>query len=196
MRLGVAILVALIAAGSADAATSYRIKSMIASARLSFDAGDPNNFVKGGVDLQARGLRGNVTLSPSGGKVLTRLRARRIEQVRLGSRPDSTQPYSEDRCTKRKRVSGKGGLLLRRTGGRLKIIWSLPQAVTSFCPGLRSAALRPLVPRMSANTSARVGAKRLVLKLSGRATLKDITVQGHGGTATYQWKATVVLTRL
>ena len=197
MRFGVAFIVALALAGSAQAATRYQIRSVTASARLTFTSGNANNFVKGTVDMRARGRRGTVTLSPSGGKVLTALRWGTVEKVLLGSRADETQPYSENRCDRRKRGSGKGGVVLRKAGkGRLQVRWALPYAAASFCPGPRSGVPKALASRMAKTIRANVGAKRLTLRLVGSAPLKPFSVSGFGGTGTYRWSATIKLARV
>jgi hypothetical protein len=197
--LGVAVIIALIAAGSADAATRYRITAVTASAQLTFAAGKANtDFVKGSVLMQLRGRRFVIVkLSPSGGRVVTNVRFGELEQVNLGSRADESQPYTENRCERRRRSSGKGGLVLRKTGpGRLQVRWAFPQAATSFCPGPRVAVPKALASRMVTTTSARVGAKILVFKLAGTAPLQPFTVSGFAGTGTYRWSATVKLARL
>jgi hypothetical protein len=199
MRLGVTVVLALILAGSAQAATRYRIQSVTASARFAFTSGDINSFVNGSAVMELRGKSGAVVaLSSSGGRVVTAVRGGITERVRLGSRPDVTQPYVENTCGTRRAVSGQGGLLLRRSGrGRLELRWAFPQAATAFCPGPRVGALRSVTGRMKATLAAsRIGARRLVLRLSGRAAVKGFTVNGQGGTGTYSWRAAITLVRL
>jgi hypothetical protein len=198
MRVGVAILVALVLAGSADAATRYRVAALSASARLTFDSGDLVSFARGSSELRLQGTGTSfASLSSSGGRVATSLRGTRIERVRLGSREDPSQPYLEDSCGTRKAVSARGGVTLRRAGrGRLQLRWALPHAAVSFCPGPATGVLRALERRMTSTlSSSRIGARRLVLRLDGRASVKGFKVLGKAGTATYAWHAAVTLVR-
>jgi len=198
MRVGVAFLAALVLAGSADAATRYRVAALSASARLTFDSGDLISFVRGTSELRLRSSRASfVTLSGSGGRALTSVRGSLTERVRLGSRSDPSQPYLEDACVNRRAVVTRGGLTLARAGrARLQLRWALPHAATSFCPGPRAGVVRALERRMvSGISSSRIGAQRLVLRLSGRASAKGFKVLGKTGTATYVWRASVTLVR-
>jgi hypothetical protein len=198
MRVGVALLVALVLAGSAEAATRYRVASATASARLSFDSGDLISFARGSSELQLHvSRRSSVSLSPSGGRVVASLAGTKTERVRLGSRSDPSQPYLEDSCGTRRAVSTRGGIVLRRAGRRrLQLRWAFPHASSSFCPGPASAVLRALEPRMTSTISAtQIGARRLVLRLNGRASAKGFKVLGKTGTATYSWRATITLVR-
>lgn len=202
MRLGAGVVfllaTTLVLAGAAGAATQYRVSAVTASARLTFDSGDETSFVRGSSDLQIRGRPGaRVMLGPSGGRVATKLRLRRAEQVRLGSRSDVTQPYLEDACTKRRKLTGRGGFVLRKVApGRLQIRWAFPHAVTSFCPGPAARVTSSRASRMVATLPvARIGAKRLVLRVSGRAPLGPFTIAGKAGTGTYTWRASITLVR-
>jgi hypothetical protein len=198
VRVGIALLVALVLAGSAQAATRYRVASLTASAKVVFDSGDVNTFVRGSSTMQLRATRGGiVSLSFSGGHVATAIRGQTTEQVRLGSRSDVTQPYAEEQCRHRRAVTGRGGLDLRRSArGRLQVRWALPHAAMSFCPGPRSAVPRALASRMVTTIAARrIGSARLVLRLSGRAALRRLRVNGEPGTGTYTWRATITLVR-
>ena len=198
MRVGVAVVVGLILAGSAQAATRYRVASLTGSAKLVFDSGDINTFVRGSSTTEVRAARGGiVTLTSSGGRVTTAIRGHTSEQARLGSRSDVTQPYAEEQCRNRRSVAGRGGLDLRRSArGRLQVRWALPHSAMSFCPGPRSGVPRSLASRMVTTISARrVGSARLVLRLSGRAALRGFRVNGQPGTGTYSWRATIILVR-
>jgi hypothetical protein len=198
VRVGVALVVALVLAGSAQAATRYRVVSLSGSAKLVFDSGDVNTFVRGSATTELRAARGGfVSLSPSGGHVATAIRGQTTEQVRLGSRSDVTQPYAEEQCRHRRSVTGRGGLDLRRSArGRLQVRWALPHAATSFCPGPRSGVPRSLASRMVTTISAgRIGSARLVLRLSGRAAVRGFRVNGQPGKGTYTWRATITLVR-
>jgi hypothetical protein len=184
----VALAASLPASGAPNAVEHFNVVSAKAAATLSFQSASSD---------QSAQTNGTVTLTASKkgsgkgslpGRALAALKGTLKERVKTKRTPSDSSPYQET-CANSHKVGGKGGVTLRRVGGKVEARWAFPQAKTSFCrgPKVGKSTTAKMKRMYSASTFER---NRVTIVLAGKST-------SHSGstTLTYRWSAKVILAR-
>jgi hypothetical protein len=187
-----AIAVAFPAASSPAAAVHFKVVSAKATATLTFhtESADQTTLADGKITLLAAPKKkGTGSLGAHSGRVLFPIKGSVAERVKTKRLDSSTSEYQEQSCVNTRKLGGRGGLTLIRTGSRVEARWAFPQAKESFCRGPAvgksiTAKMKTVVP------ASRFQARSFVLVLAGTGN-DDST----GKTLTYRWRATLKLAR-
>jgi hypothetical protein len=184
----VGLAVCLPASAARTTVEHFTVLSAKAGATLTFQSVNSN---------QSAQTRGTITLSASKkssgkgslpGRALAGLKGTLKEHVQTKRTPSDSSPYQET-CANSHKISGKGGITLRRVGNKVQAGWAFPQANASFCrgPNVGKSVTAKMKRVYSASTFDK---KRVTVVLKGKST-------AHSGstTLTYRWSATVTLAR-
>ena len=183
----IALGLAVPASGARHAVAHYKIVSATATATFTFttatSAGDTTD---GTARLTVAQKRGGSASVP--GAAVAKLTGALTERLRTKSAASPGTPYQET-CSNTRKISGRGGLLLRASGGKIEARWAFPQARFSFCRG--PSLSKAITAKMKRIYSTRAfGRAHVTLVLSGSGKTHS------GSTATtYRWHATVKLSR-
>jgi hypothetical protein len=181
-------LAALPASASRQSIVRYKVVSAKATATLSFhkENADQSEVVDGTAALSAS-QKGTGTGSLPG-QALVSLKGTLKERVKTKRTPSGASPYQET-CANSHKVTGRGGITLKRIGRSVEAGWAFPQARLSFCRG----------PKASKAITLRM--KRLYAAGAFDHTRTTVVIAGSGKTrvgttrVVYRWRATVKLTR-
>jgi hypothetical protein len=189
LSFAVAGAVALAASLPASAARSsvehFTVVSTKANATLSFStAGSDQSQTQGTVVLTASKKGSGKGTLP--GRAMAGLKGTLKERIR--TKQSATSPYQES-CANTRKVSGKGGVTLRRVGAKVEARWAFPQAKLSFCrgPKLATSTTAKMKRMYSATTFER---NSVTIVLTGKSTSRT-----GNTTLTYRWNAKVTLGR-
>ena len=157
-----------------------------ATATLTFHTETTDSISDGRIGLVA--LRKAAGKGSLPGRVLFPPKGTLSERVKT-KRDSGTPQYQEKTCSNTRKVAGRGGVTLRRTGSSVEVRWAFPQAKPSFCrgPGVGksiTAAMKKLYP------AGRFTARGVTVVLAGSKKVQSGTT-----TLTYRWRATVKLAR-
>jgi hypothetical protein len=198
LTLGALLVLALVPAAAAKKDTvaastmHFKVVSAKATATLTFSTANADQTVllTGRVGLVAAPLRkGSGSLGSRSGKVLFPLKGSLKERVAKKTRISDENPYQEQTCLDKRKVGGRGGVTLVRTGSRVEVRWAFPQAKPSFCPGPKIAgSVTSAMKRVYASNSFSRRVVTLVLSGSKSVRSKETTL-------TYRWRAAITLKR-
>jgi len=192
LAVAFAVLFGLAAAVSSSASRQsivhYKVLYAKATATLTFhtENADESQVADGTAVLSASQKSSGAGTLP--GRALARLKGTLKERVKTKRTPSGSSPYQET-CANSHKVTGKGGIMLKRIGRGVEARWAFPQAKLSFCRG----------PKVSKAITLRM--RRLFAAGSFTAKRTTVTIAGSGktrtksGTVSYRWRATVKLAR-
>jgi hypothetical protein len=187
-----ALVIAVPATASQHSTLRFKVVSAKATATLTFHTSTASvseaSISDGKVALSAAlASTGSGSLP---GKATARIKGTITERVKTQQRTSETSPYEEQECSKIRKVSGTGGVTLRRVGSKVEVRWAFPQAKPSFCQG--PSASRSITSTMKRLYPASLfNRKAVTLVLSGSKK----SALGTDSSLTYRWRATVKLKR-
>jgi len=182
----IGLAASLPASAAHNSVERFNVVSAKATATLTFKSSNSAQSAQtnGSVTLTAtKKSSGKGTLP---GRALAALKGTLKERVKTRRTPSDSSPYQET-CANSHKIGGKGGVTLRRVGGRVEARWAFPQANASFCRGPKVA--KSTTAKMKRTYSASIfNRNRVTIVLSGKSTSRS-----GSSTLTYRWNAKVTL---
>jgi hypothetical protein len=182
----IGLAASLPASAARNAVERFDVVSAKATATLTFKSSNSgqSSQTNGSVTLTASKSGSGTGTLP--GRALAALKGTLKERVRTKRTPSDSSPYQET-CANSHKIGGKGGVTLRRVGGKVEARWAFPQAKASFCRGPKVA--KSITAKMKRMYSASIfNRNRVTIILSGKSTSRS-----GNTTLTYRWNAKVTL---
>jgi hypothetical protein len=176
---------------SAGAAQTKTLRFMVvsgsASATLTFDTANTQSdeTTDGRIVLTAKSKGAGRASVP--GRASFAIKGRLSERVTTHHDVSSTSPY-EEKCANVRKVAGRGGVMLKRVGGKVEVRWAFPQAKPSFCRGPKAGGIASKMKKLYSSKIFK--GKRVTLVLNGSGK-----ILGESSSAVYRWHAVVRLKR-